>query len=152
MTTHITENAKETEMLGFQLASLLRYETHPIILLDGSLAAGKTTFTKGIALALGITKPINSPTYTLMKVYHSEDLLKTLHHLDLYRLTHLGNDFDLEEYIHADGFSVIEWPFQVEALMPESYILVSFDILEESKRKITISCHSVHCEHLDSKL
>lgn len=99
MTTHMTENAKETEMLGFQLASLLRYDTHPIILLDGTLAAGKTTFTKGIARALSITKSVNSPTYTIMKIYQSDDRLKILHHLDLYRLDTLGNDFDLEEYI-----------------------------------------------------
>ena len=152
MTTHMTENAKETEMLGFQLASLLRYDTHPIILLDGSLAAGKTTFTKGVARALGIQKPVNSPTYTIMKIYESEDHLKTLYHLDLYRLDTLGNDFDLEEYIHADGFSVIEWPFQIEALVPQAYILVSFDIVDENKRKITITCKGDECDHLDQKL
>lgn len=148
----MTENAKETEMLGFQLASLLRYEDHPIILLDGPLAAGKTTFTKGIARALGITKHVNSPTYTIMKIYQSGDLLKTMHHLDLYRLDHIGNDFDLEEYIYNDGFSVIEWPFQIQELIPQTYVLVSFEWLSEEKRKITITCHGHDCSHLESKL
>ena len=152
MTIHITENANETEMLGFQLATMLQYETNPIILLDGTLAAGKTTFTKGVARALGIKKSVNSPTYTIMKVYQTEDRLKTLHHLDLYRLETIGHDFDLEEYIHADGFSVIEWPFQVEALLPEAYVLVSFEVLDNDRRKITISCHSMDCESLDKKL
>jgi len=152
MSTHITENAKETEMLGFQLASLLRYEDQPIILLDGPLAAGKTTFTKGIARALGVKKQVNSPSYTIMKMYQSEDLLKTLHHLDLYRLDHVGNDFDLEEYIHNDGFSVIEWPFQIEELIPLRYVLVSFEWLSEEKRKITITCQGHDCSYLENKL
>lgn len=152
MSVHVTDNAKETEMLGFQLASLLRYEDHPIILLDGPLAAGKTTFTKGIARALGIQKLVNSPTYTIMKMYQSEDLLKTLHHLDLYRLETLGNDFDLEEYIHNDGFSVIEWPFQIEELIPLEHVLVTFEHISEEKRMITITCHGHYCSMLENKL
>lgn len=148
----MTENAKETEMLGFQLASLLRYEEHPIVLLNGPLAAGKTTFAKGIARALGITKNVNSPTYNIMKIYQSEDLLKTMHHLDLYRLDHIGNDFDLEEYIHNDGFSVIEWPFQIQELIPQTYVLVSFERLSEENRKITITCHGHDCSYLEKKL
>lgn len=152
MSVHVTESSKETEMLGFQLASLLRDDDHPIILLDGPLAAGKTTFTKGIAKALHIQTPVNSPTYTLMKIYQSEDYLHQLNHLDLYRLDQVGMDFDLEEYIHGDGFSVIEWPFQVKELLPTEYVLVSFEVTGEHQRTITITCHGQYCTMLESKL
>jgi tRNA threonylcarbamoyladenosine biosynthesis protein TsaE len=152
MSIHITTRAQDTELLGFQLAILLNYEEYPIVLLDGPLAAGKTTFTKGIASALGIRRNINSPSYTLMKMYHSEDLTKQLYHFDLYRMEPSSQDFDLEEYINAESFTVIEWPYQVPYLLPEKYVKVTFEMISESNRKIEITCHAPYCEMLENKL
>ena len=77
-----------------------------IITLNGDLGAGKTTFTKGIALGLGIAQTITSPTFTIMK--HYEGRLR-LTHIDAYRLDGIGFDGDIEEAIYQPGLAVIEW-------------------------------------------
>lgn len=114
-------NPEETIMLGEKLGNVL--ENGDVVLLLGDLSAGKTTFTKGIGKALGVTRIINSPTFTIVKSYKGTKA--TLYHLDLYRLDGLNNDFDLYEYIETDGVCVIEWPYQVEELLPKEYILVN---------------------------
>lgn len=144
-----SSSAEETELLGYQLASHLNYEDDPVILLEGDLAAGKTTFTKGIAKALNIHSLINSPSYTIMKIHDNEDHSKRLYHLDLYRLKHMGHDLDLEDYIYAKGFKVIEWPNQRKDLLPESYVRVTFEYISESERTITMTCHAPFCKVLE---
>lgn len=151
MSLHVTSNQQETENLGFLLASLLNYQDFPVVILDGQLAAGKTTFTKGIARALGIIKNINSPSYTLMKSYDSEDKKKQLYHLDLYRMNENNQDYDLEEYINAESFTVIEWPFQVPHLLPDKFVKVTFNVISEFVREINISCHAPYCVNLEQK-
>jgi len=138
MTFHST-CAQDTEELGIKLAQTLKHLKNPIMLLEGDLASGKTTFTKGIAKALNIEDIIKSPTYTLLRTYQSSDHIYTLHHFDLYRLEDVGLDFDLEDSIYAPGFSVIEWPFKVKALLPDSYVLVTLTITGLESRDITVS-------------
>jgi tRNA threonylcarbamoyladenosine biosynthesis protein TsaE len=128
-----TNSAEETIHLGHQVGLLLKPEM--TILLAGDLAAGKTTLTKGIGLALGIKAVINSPSFTILKRY-LEDEVK-LYHLDLYRLDDEGMDFDLEDYINSDGITVIEWPFNVKSLLPKEYLLIEIEIISENKRNFT---------------
>ena len=133
MKSFITNNALETIELGNKIGSLL--VSGDVVLLTGDLSAGKTTITKGIGQALGVKKIINSPTFTIVKVYKGNI---PLYHLDLYRLDGLNNDFDLEEYIETDGVCVIEWPFQVKEILPKEYILITLNRLDEDKRSILI--------------
>jgi tRNA threonylcarbamoyladenosine biosynthesis protein TsaE len=133
-----TKSALETEALGFKLANALKAFKHPVVLLEGDVASGKTTFTKGIAKALGIEDTIKSPSYTLLRSYESLDKQSLLHHFDLYRLDHLGLDFDLEEYIESEDFVVIEWPLQVPELLPNDYVQVSLKTIDTLSREITI--------------
>lgn len=133
MKVKYTKNENETIFLGRQLGYLLRSEM--VVLLDGNLASGKTTFTKGIGEALNITQTINSPSYTIMKSYKVDN--QTLYHFDLYRMTEEGMDFDFEDYINSDAITVIEWPFNVESLLPKEYLLVKLEILENDQRKIS---------------
>ena len=128
-----TNNALETTYLGHQVGLLLNKGM--VILLDGDLSAGKTTFTKGIGQALGIKRTINSPTFVILKRYMEDE--SKLYHIDLYRMDGEGSDFDMEDYIYSDGISVIEWPFNVESLLPKEYLLVKFEIVSEEERKIT---------------
>ena len=109
-----------------------------ILTLDGDLGAGKTTFTKGIGKALGVTRVINSPTFTIVKEYNGSC---PLYHLDLYRLDGLNNDFDLEEYIEGDGVCVIEWPFQVSEILPKEYLEIKLERIDEFSRSIEIKNH-----------
>ena len=128
-----TLNANETIELGKKIGSILK--VGDVVLLDGDLSAGKTTLTKGIGFSLGVKKVINSPTFTIVKEYSGN---VKLYHLDLYRLDGLNNDFDLEEYIEGDGVSVIEWPMQVEEIIPNDYLKVILKRIDENKREISI--------------
>lgn len=128
-----TSNNLETIEVGKTLGTILK--PNDVVLLIGDLSAGKTTFTKGIGQALGVSRVINSPTFTIVKEYKGSNL--KLYHLDLYRLDGVNNDFDLEEYFTAGGVSVIEWPYQVSEILPDEYILVNIERVSEEERKIT---------------
>lgn len=134
MKTFNVSNSIETQKVGFSLGKLL--SSGDVILLEGDLSAGKTTFTKGIGEALGVKKVINSPTFTIVKTYKGTN--GTLYHMDLYRLDGLGNDFDLYEYFEGDGICVVEWPHQVDEILPEEYILVIITITGLDRREIKI--------------
>ena len=129
-----TKNNLETIEVGKKLG--LRLKENDVVLLIGDLSAGKTTFTKGIGQALGVKRVINSPTFTIVKEYSGEEL--KLYHLDLYRLDGVNNDFDLEEYFTMGGISVIEWPYQVKEILPNEYVLVTIERINEEERKIII--------------
>ena len=133
MKKFITNDSNETIELGKKIGNILK--PGDVVLLDGDLSAGKTTLTKGIGLALGVKKVINSPTFTIVKEYFGN---VKLYHLDLYRLDGLNNDFDLEEYIEGDGICVIEWPMQVSEIIPNNYLKVNLKRIDENKREISI--------------
>lgn len=80
-----------------------------ILLLNGELGAGKTTFTKGLAKALGVKDTVTSPTFTIMSSYEGGRV--TLYHFDMYRITSGDELYELgfDDYIFGDGVSVIEW-------------------------------------------
>lgn len=135
MKVKYTKNYEETIYLGHQLGLLLK--PGMTVLIDGQLAAGKTTFTKGVGLALGIKDNINSPTFTILKRYILDEV--KFYHLDLYRLTDEGMDFDLEDYINSDGITIIEWPFNVKSILPNEYLLIEIEIISEEERKFTFT-------------
>lgn len=129
-----TYSALETIELGNKIGTHLN--KGDVVLLTGDLSAGKTTITKGIGQALGVKRVINSPTFTIVKEYKGNDCI--LYHLDLYRLDGLNEDFDLEEYIESDGICVIEWPFQVEEILPDEYLIITLNRLDEDNRLIQV--------------
>ena len=135
MKTFKTSNANETISLGEKIGNLLK--ASDTVLLVGDLSCGKTTITKGIGKALGVTKIINSPTFTIVKEYKGSRC--DLHHLDLYRLDGINNDFDLEEHIEGNNVCVIEWPYQVEELLPNEYLLIEMKRIDEFNRVIKIT-------------
>ena len=104
--------------------------------LEGDLGAGKTTFTQFLGEALGIEGVINSPTFTIMKVYEEGRL--PLYHIDAYRLDGIGADYDLEEYIDGEGIAVIEWYSRIIESMPENYLAFNIEWAGEEKRIITM--------------
>ena len=143
MSQVITRNYEETIEYGYKIGKLL--EVGDCILLAGDLGAGKTTFTKGIGKALGVTRDINSPTFTIVKEYHGD---LDLYHLDLYRLDGLGNDFDLEEYFSKDGVVVCEWPDNVSEIIPDEYLLIEIFRREEDTRLFKLTPHGKRYEKL----
>lgn len=131
------KSADETIELGKKLASLLK--AGDVILLDGDLGAGKTTFTKGLGEGLGIKRSIKSPTFTIIREYSGGRL--PLYHMDVYRLEDgSGDELGLDEYFEGDGVSVVEWSQFVADTLPEDYLKISFQRLDneaESERELT---------------
>ena len=105
--TIVTHSPEETAAFAAEIAEKLNGgET---LVLRGGLGAGKTTFTKGLAKALGISRNVVSPTFTLVREYE-EGRLK-LYHFDLYRIEDEGEleELGLDEYFRDDSVVVIEW-------------------------------------------
>lgn len=105
----------------------------------GDLGAGKTTMTKGIAKGLGVPQNVNSPTFTIMKIYQGN---LTLFHLDVYRVDNENSDFELEEYFDAGGVCVVEWAELIESLLPSETLRLSLQVLDEESRLLTIQSDS----------
>lgn len=129
----ITKSSDETIELGYKVAKLL--DEGSLITLKGDLAGGKTTFTKGIGKALNIKQVINSPTFTILKIYEGD---KKLFHIDAYRLE--GNSYDLgiSEY-EDEGIMVVEWPEYYEDYLPSEYLEISFKYINDDTREITFN-------------
>lgn len=113
-------------------------EGNMIILLEGELGAGKTTFSKGIGSGLGITKVMKSPTYTIIREYQEGRL--PLYHMDLYRLEDSGDfDLGLEEYFDSQGVCLVEWSNLFKEEMPNTHLKVQIKKGEsEYERHITL--------------
>ena len=102
----LSHNAEETFALAKRVADKLK--GGEIILLNGDLGAGKTTFTKGLARALGVKETVTSPTFTYVKEY---DGRLTLYHFDMYRVSDADEVYELglEEYFYKGGVVIVEW-------------------------------------------
>ncbi|MGN0507583.1 MAG: tRNA (adenosine(37)-N6)-threonylcarbamoyltransferase complex ATPase subunit type 1 TsaE [Lachnospiraceae bacterium] len=104
----------------YRFAKELAAEAKPgeIYCLSGDLGVGKTVFTKGFAAGLGITEPVNSPTFTIMQIYEEGRL--PLYHFDVYRITDPEemDEIGYEDYFFGDGVCLIEWAELIEELLP----------------------------------
>lgn len=111
----VTRSADETHALGRRIGAVLR--AGDVVVLDGELGTGKTVFAKGLAVALGITEPVVSPTFTVVREY---DAPLPLVHVDVYRLDHLQelHDLGFDDLIGSEAVTVVEWGDRVSALLP----------------------------------
>ncbi|MDD3106824.1 MAG: tRNA (adenosine(37)-N6)-threonylcarbamoyltransferase complex ATPase subunit type 1 TsaE [Bacilli bacterium] len=108
-----------------------------VIALNGDLGAGKTTLTKGIGQGLGIKRTINSPTFTIMKIYEGT---MRLYHMDVYRINENSRDDDLEEYFERDGLSVVEWAENIAYLLPKNALQITIKITGDHSRTLEFVC------------
>ncbi len=133
---HISKSILDTNKIARLVAENIDKNT--TILLSGDLGAGKTTFTKGLALALGITDDVVSPTFTILNIYENADV--KLNHLDMYRIESSDELFELgiEETIFGDGITVIEWN-KFEQIQGH-VIEIDIKTLSKNKRKFEIVC------------
>ncbi|MBD5806976.1 tRNA (adenosine(37)-N6)-threonylcarbamoyltransferase complex ATPase subunit type 1 TsaE [Lactobacillus sp. 0.1XD8-4] len=115
-----------------------------VLVLDGDLGAGKTTFTKGLAKGLEIPDIIKSPTFTIIHEYQDGRL--PLYHMDAYRLENGGaEDLGLEEYFDGDGVSVVEWAEFVEDELPADFLAIHFKRTgDDDTRVLEFEPHGKH--------
>lgn len=126
--------------LGAAAEQLLYFANgEKFFVLEGEMAAGKTTFIKELCLLLGVEDVVSSPTFSIVNEYESANGL--IYHFDFYRLKNIQEAFDIgyEEYFYSGNYCLIEWPQKVDELLPESYIKVEIEITGETERQFTFS-------------
>lgn len=118
-----TFSEQETKNIGQQIAK--NSKASQIYCLSGDLGVGKTQFTKGFALGLGINEHITSPTFTILQEYHQGRL--PFYHFDVYRLSHFEELFDLgyEDYFFGSGICLIEWAEIINPIIPKNSIWIN---------------------------
>ena len=128
-------NIKETNTIAAQI--LQKLGQRGVISLEGPLGAGKTHFVKGVAIAMGLTDEVTSPTFTLLQSYGSCE--KRLHHGDFYRLQSEAEalDLGLDDYL-AEGLTIIEWGNKFPNVLPQETIRIVIKPLENEVREITV--------------
>lgn len=139
---YLSKGPKETEKLaGFLLNKFLKiyFKKTLVIALEGELGAGKTTFAKGLAKALGIKTKIKSPTFNLIKYYSASSNI--LYHIDCYRLRDHRDLLLLgirEIISKPENIVLIEWSDRVREILPKKHIKIHIDHISKNERKITI--------------
>ena len=112
-----TNSAKETFELGVRIGK--NAKAGEVYTLNGDLGVGKTVFTQGVADGLGITEPVNSPTFTIVQIYEEGRL--PFYHFDVYRIGDVEemDEIGFEDYVYGEGVSLIEWANLIEEILPE---------------------------------
>lgn len=108
-----------------------------IIALYGSMGAGKTTFVTALCRVLGVEDVVNSPTFTIVNEYQTEEG-EAVFHFDFYRIKSLREveDLGFEEYVYSDSLCLMEWPEMIEEILPEETVRVSISEQEDGSRLI----------------
>lgn len=126
------------EMIEFGKEIGSNLEGGSVLELIGDVGAGKTTFTKGLALGLGVLEAVQSPTFTISRVYEGDNL--TLSHYDFYRL----NDYGIMKMELAENLSdpqnitVVEWAGELADILPEKHLKLIFESVSEDKRLVKV--------------
>ena len=130
----VSDGPEQTEAAGAQLAASLK--PGDVVLVTGEMGAGKTTFVRGAARALGVTKPVTSPTFTLGNRYEGEPPVA---HLDLHRLSTLAGEDPglLDDYVDAATIAFVEWPEVAESEL-EASVRVRLEHLGGDRRRIEV--------------
>jgi tRNA threonylcarbamoyladenosine biosynthesis protein TsaE len=131
----VTASAEETESLAARLASGL--QAGDVVGVSGDLGAGKTTFVRGAARALGVAGPVSSPTFT---IGHRYDAAIPVSHLDLYRLDGIDPEEwgDVEPYFDG-SVAFVEWPEHGREWLPPIRVAVTLSHVDETHRRVVIT-------------
>lgn len=114
---------EETFAIGEKLGEACR--PGEVYTLTGDLGTGKTVFTQGVAKGVGITEPVNSPTFTILQIYEGGRM--PFYHFDVYRISDVEEmeEIGCDDCFYGDGVCVIEWAELIRELLPERYMKVT---------------------------
>ena len=141
----ISENIKDTQKLAQEIIENLEQNDN-IILLEGNLGAGKTTFSQEVLSFLEAEGPFTSPTFVIMKEYPVDfknskgAQFKKVYHLDCYRIDSAGLlDLGFEDIIKdKNNLVLLEWPEKILDALPEKYLKINFKVIGENSREINV--------------
>lgn len=162
----VSHSAEQTQQIGRCLGELL--QGGELLLFEGQLGTGKTTFTQGLAKGLGITATISSPTFTILKEYSGQPRLASsqresepsearmrsgpaLYHFDLYRLEDPDEVLDLgfDDYFSGAGVCVIEWSENADISWLSERLAIHIHVLNKTERNLRfIATGARYCELL----
>ena len=133
--TFVSRSPEETRALGERLGVTL--QPGAVIACIGELGAGKTCFLQGLARGLGVSSAVTSPTFVLVNQYRGR---LPVFHLDAYRTEALTEvlELGLEEMMHGDGVTVIEWADKILPLLPPGAVMVRIRGLGDEPRSIEV--------------
>jgi tRNA threonylcarbamoyladenosine biosynthesis protein TsaE len=143
----MTNSELDTKQIAHRLGQLAK--PGDVFLLEGDLGAGKTTFTKGLAEGLEITRTVNSPTFTIIKEYNGR---LPLYHMDVYRVQDSYEDLGFDEYFNGQGVTVVEWAHLIEEQLPLEYAVITIRREDDTKRKIVFQAVGKRYEQLSKEL
>ncbi len=136
METFISHNIEETKELAKKIANQLC--AGKVVLLYGTLGAGKTTFTKALIKELGFDGVVTSPTFSIYNVYQAK---MPVYHFDMYRIEDEGEATEIgidEIFEDKNAISIVEWPEKVEQMLPEDAMKIKIYIIDENTRKFVV--------------
>ena len=128
----ISKSAEETEKIGALIADKL--SGNEVIALFGGLGMGKTSFTRGLSIALGVSDGVSSPTFALVNEYQGK---YNIYHFDMYRVTSWEDLYSTGffDYI-GNGVLVIEWSENIEGALPENLIRINIKMGRQDNERI----------------
>ena len=117
---------------------ILNQHPEKVILFNGQMGAGKTTFIKALSKALGVQNATSSPTFSLVNEYQIPNGL--VYHFDVYRLKNETEalDFGIDDYLYSGHWCFIEWAEKIPNLIPEKHSVITIEILENGNRNIIL--------------
>lgn len=135
MEVFVSNSERETEQFAESFAK--RLSRGSVIAFEGTLGAGKTAFTRGLARGLNSKDSVSSPTFAIVNEYDGDI---PLFHFDMYRIETLGELYSIGffEYLERGGICAIEWSENIYSALPEETVFVSIEHISQSQRKITV--------------
>lgn len=118
---------------------VLKQNPQKVILFNGDMGVGKTTFIKALSKALGVKDATSSPTFSLVNEYEA-DAGKLVYHFDVYRLKNEGEAYDMgiDEYLYSGEWCFIEWAEKIPSLIPQQHSIIDIKLLPDGNRQLTL--------------
>ncbi|MCD8779335.1 tRNA (adenosine(37)-N6)-threonylcarbamoyltransferase complex ATPase subunit type 1 TsaE [Mammaliicoccus sciuri] len=141
------DSLEKTQQIAEKLAQVVT--ENDIILLNGDLGAGKTTFSQYFGKALGVKRTINSPTFNIIKSYKGR---LSFHHMDCYRLEDSDEDLGFDEYFNDNGVTIIEWSEFIQEYLPKERLEINIKYIDADKRVFEIISKGEHYKQIKEVL
>lgn len=127
------------EQLDQVAKQILEQNPSKVLLFNGEMGAGKTTFIKKLCENLGVNEPTSSPTFSLVNEYYTTNN-QYIYHFDCYRLkTEIeALDMGIDEYLYSGHWCFIEWAEKITNLIPEQHSVITIEVLADGNRKLVL--------------
>lgn len=127
------------EQINQVAQQVLKQNPEKVILFNGDMGVGKTTFIKALSKALGVKDATSSPTFSLVNEYEAENG-RLVYHFDVYRLKNEAEAYDMgiDEYLYSGEWCFIEWAEKIPSLIPQQHSVVNIKLLGNGNRKLVL--------------